>query len=195
MPAFLTPNDTEPEITHYVIEKSKLEGFVLNCFRHLPSASGIGANVSMSLRHRLEELSEEIETCRGPDGSNLCRLPRFHEGDCSPKERPETGAPKLHETTDASVWAHTFIESFRVRERKASEDPSKDDARGLMLGWFANAIEAGRMAGIEQAKRDVLRTILADQYVKLTQALTGIESTMQDAGQRIDRIFEEMEGG
>src|SRR6266545_1166021 len=24
----------------------------------------------------------DTETCRGPDGSNACTLPRFHEGEC-----------------------------------------------------------------------------------------------------------------
>jgi len=42
---------------------------------------------------------------------------------------------RLRETTDARVWAEEFA---KVR-------PDVD--RGLMIGWFANAIETGRDAG------------------------------------------------
>ena len=40
-----------------------------------------------------------------------------------------------HMGTDAEKWAASFCEKF----------PEVD--QGLMLGWFANAIEAGRTAG------------------------------------------------
>jgi hypothetical protein len=45
----------------------------------------------------------------------------------------------LHSTTDARVWA----QEFKRRLHPGPAWPSED----LMLGWFANAIEAGRDAG------------------------------------------------
>jgi hypothetical protein len=41
----------------------------------------------------------------------------------------------LHGTTDAAVWAREFVALF----------PPVDE--GLMISWFANAIEIGRTAG------------------------------------------------
>lgn len=53
-----------------------------------------------------------------------------------------TDEANLLATTDANVWAREF-------ERRFLTDPiqrAKID-RGLMLSWFANAIETGRTAG------------------------------------------------
>lgn len=47
----------------------------------------------------------------------------------------DVNVDRLHATTDAEVWAAEFA---KVR-------PEVD--RGLMVGWFANAIETGRDAG------------------------------------------------
>jgi len=47
--------------------------------------------------------------------------------------------------TDAQKWAQEFIRRFGGRERCAFID------EGLMIGWFANAIEAGRDAGMGAA--------------------------------------------
>lgn len=44
----------------------------------------------------------------------------------------------LHNTADAQIWAKTFMEIWGSRLNEIDE--------GLMLGWFANAIEAGRDA-------------------------------------------------
>lgn len=49
---------------------------------------------------------------------------------------------RLRSTTDAQVWAREFIDMFGGPERCAFID------EGLMIGWFANAIETGRAAGI-----------------------------------------------
>lgn len=43
---------------------------------------------------------------------------------------------RLHGTTDATVWAEEF----------AKVCPDVD--RATMIGWFANAIEVGRSAGL-----------------------------------------------
>lgn len=47
-------------------------------------------------------------------------------------------AKDLHNTTDAQVWTKTFMEIWGSRLNEIDE--------GLMLGWFANAIEAGKYA-------------------------------------------------
>lgn len=45
-------------------------------------------------------------------------------------------------TTDATVWAHEFV----------AQIPEVDE--GLMITWFANAIEVGRSAGRAEAQAD-----------------------------------------
>lgn len=56
---------------------------------------------------------------------------------------------KLHATTDARVWADEFCNLFTVIPRSDEQTPfeSDNDELGLMIGWFANAIEVGRDAG------------------------------------------------
>ena len=50
----------------------------------------------------------------------------------------------LHEMgVDVSKWAASFCERF----------PDNDE--GTMLGWFANAIEAGRAAGYADGRADM----------------------------------------
>lgn len=45
----------------------------------------------------------------------------------------------LLETTDGQKWAQEFMRLFGDRRDEIDE--------GLMIGWFANAIETGRRAG------------------------------------------------
>jgi hypothetical protein len=49
---------------------------------------------------------------------------------------------RLMSTTDAAVWAHEFVTLF----------PEADE--GLMISWFANAIEVGRSAGRAEVRAD-----------------------------------------
>ena len=60
------------------------------------------------------------------------------------------GGGPLHESTDAMRWATAFSGLFSVSLSNGL--PAGDDTQGLMLGWFANAIEAGRTAGLRQAQ-------------------------------------------
>jgi len=53
----------------------------------------------------------------------------------------ETNA--LLETTDAQEWAQEFMRLFGDRRDEIDE--------GLMISWFANAIETGRRAGEGQS--------------------------------------------
>jgi hypothetical protein len=46
--------------------------------------------------------------------------------------------------TDGAAWAREFMIRFADRREEIDE--------GLMIGWFANAIEAGRTAGREPAR-------------------------------------------
>lgn len=52
---------------------------------------------------------------------------------------------ELQHTTDATKWASAFCERFRIIGGEGA-DAAYVDGPGLMLGWFANAIEAGRYA-------------------------------------------------
>lgn len=51
--------------------------------------------------------------------------------------------------TDGSRWAHEYVSMHGGDE-------------SLLLGWFANAIEAGRDAGIKQGRRDERTERMAD---------------------------------
>lgn len=56
---------------------------------------------------------------------------------------------KLRNTTDAMVWAEEFCGTFSIY----TDEGVVEDKAGLMVGWFANAIETARM---EQAKASVV---------------------------------------
>jgi hypothetical protein len=51
---------------------------------------------------------------------------------------------KLHSTTDARVWADEFCKLFSVSHRVTEAQGDVEDETGLMIGWFANAIEIGK---------------------------------------------------
>ena len=65
--------------------------------------------------------------------------------------RQEVDVARLYATTNAAVWAEEFCRLFVVC---TSDDLVDDDRVGLMIGWFANAIETGRQAGYEQGYAD-----------------------------------------
>jgi hypothetical protein len=69
---------------------------------------------------------------------------------CSPNQEMrsvtdqyEPAAADLHNTTDARVWAEEFCKRFGVHDPTTDNDV--DDPKGLMIGWFANAIETGSL--------------------------------------------------
>lgn len=47
---------------------------------------------------------------------------------------------RLYATTDASVWAEEFCKEFSI----FTEEGVVEDKIGLMIGWFANAIETAK---------------------------------------------------
>lgn len=59
---------------------------------------------------------------------------------------------RLHDTTDAQVWASAWIE---IAQELQDAGKSLID-EGWMIGWFANAIERGRDAGYRQAMSEVV---------------------------------------
>lgn len=67
-------------------------------------------------------------------------------------------ATKLHDTTNAAVWAEEFLKVVG-----GAIPPSEDGGAavdfGLMVGWFANAIETGRNAGRAQFREDMLAAV------------------------------------
>lgn len=62
------------------------------------------------------------------------------EGD----DLPNKSLIDVHQTTNARAWAQVFCDRFRIARE---EGGWVDDPEALMIGWFANAIETGRMAG------------------------------------------------
>ena len=69
--------------------------------------------------------------------------------------RMSVNQEKLYATTDAAVWAAEFMAEFGDR---------KDDIdEGLMIGWFANAIETAERINGERTRRELeFLTTLAD---------------------------------
>jgi len=60
------------------------------------------------------------------------------------------GDTDLTGDTSAAHWAERFAYRFEVRRRPDIGDRgihTPVDTEGLMLSWFASAIETGRMAG------------------------------------------------
>lgn len=49
---------------------------------------------------------------------------------------------KLHDTTDAQVWAQEFCKLFSIY---GEHGEVIDDPEGLMIGWFANAFGTADM--------------------------------------------------
>lgn len=61
-------------------------------------------------------------------------------------------SPDLLATTDGEVWAQEFMRRFGDRLNESVDE-------GLMISWFANAIETGRTAG-EARLRDAIQNAL-----------------------------------
>jgi hypothetical protein len=55
--------------------------------------------------------------------------------------------------TDAQKWTDAFVERFDGIPVAAHPNGPRNLDQGTLLGWFANAIEAGRRAGRAEALR------------------------------------------
>lgn len=62
----------------------------------------------------------------------------------------------LLDTTDAQVWAQEFIKIIREKPELALDE-------GMMIGWFANAIEAGRIAG-DKSTSSYFGSLVSGEY-------------------------------
>jgi hypothetical protein len=65
---------------------------------------------------------------------------------------------ELLNTPDAQVWAQEFMERFG---KTLGDKPARVIDEGLMIGWFANAIECGKAAGYATAIADRDEPMLA----------------------------------
>lgn len=54
--------------------------------------------------------------------------------------------------TDGVKWAEEFVRVYKEIREIREDDPIKDE--GWLIGWFANAIEAGSIAGYRRAKEE-----------------------------------------
>lgn len=73
----------------------------------------------------------------------------FDPGDLPNYAAMEPGDMLAAVGTDALKWAEAFTQ-FAVAAGHVIDTEAADDMRGTMLGWFANAIELGRDAGLRQ---------------------------------------------
>ena len=93
-------------------------------------------------------------------------------------------APNLHDTTDASVWAHEFCKRFTSAfcEIEGKEGIMiGEDYEATMLGWFANAI----MAGVDSEAR-----ISADRIEELEAKLAkGMQVVEMIASADVDAVL------
>lgn len=85
----------------------------------------------------------------------------------------------LHATTDARAWAEGFTETWR---RVQGDEPPDE---GWMLGWFANAIEAGRSAGVRDGEGRALREL--SEHTEHAYKMLDLD-TLIDTLRRGDRI-------
>lgn len=104
--------------------------------------------------------SEMNRRTLGKDTDTLNWPPdRPAEGDTMADEDDEASKILARLGTDAQMWAIDFIGRFSVLPRTgemklAPGETAGDWAEGVMIGWFASAIETGRSAGYAQAKRE-----------------------------------------
>lgn len=71
---------------------------------------------------------------------------------------PNPVVVKLAATTDARVWAEEWCRVARELAAKGVGEDLIDE--GWMIGWFANAIEVGRAAGIAEGKAAKIQAML-----------------------------------
>ena len=91
-----------------------------------------------------------------PRSVDLCMVHASRSGVDIERRMMSELVHKLHSTTDAKVWAEEFCKLFTVIDKN---NLTMDDQEGLMIGWFANAIEIGRGAGLSEVEEWKLRYI------------------------------------
>jgi hypothetical protein len=76
------------------------------------------------------------------------------------KQRMSDAEFLSHLGTDAQRWAREFIDIISD-ESMVEADPTDE---GFMIGWFANAIENGKIAGRQEALRDAAPDHVGPDY-------------------------------
>ncbi len=85
-----------------------------------------------------EDSSDPFKFVNGVEGATLLLMGNF-EGTDWEIYRDETSTKFLKRAgTDGTLWAKEFMKLFGDEKDKIDE--------GLMIGWFCNAIEAGKSA-------------------------------------------------
>lgn len=99
---------------------------------------------------------------------------------------------------DAAQWARAFIDTAAManplgRQLRAYPHMEQADLEATMIGWFANAIEAGRSTGDMEG----LRTMIADLHEESSQVTAQLQTTAQQrdflTGQ-IDSLVQRLAG-
>lgn len=69
--------------------------------------------------------------------------------------------------TDGMKWAQEFCEQFAGFniQPQAPEWHKYAVTEGVMVGWFANAIEAGRIAGQREGSLEMAKIVAPSKYV------------------------------
>jgi hypothetical protein len=98
-------------------------------------------------------------------------------------------------STDATKWAKAFCAYFAIAKKQGIRSTAGmleiasilDDAEGLMLGWFANAIETGRTAG--QKEKDPLEKDLEDalKVIMLLVQRVGGDAVITEADLQFEK--------
>jgi len=92
-------------------------------------------------------------------------------------EDETTRTLRLHSTTDAQVWAEEWCKV--AREIADAAEPGRQVIdEGWMIGWFANAIEIGRAAGVTEANAETETGDIIRQIDKTLDVLSKVEEMM-----------------
>jgi hypothetical protein len=84
---------------------------------------------------------------------------------------------ELFSNPDAQVWAQEFLERFGWALR---DEPARVIDEGLMIGWFANAIECGKTVGYAKAIADL--DLLTPEERRLLDLLRQVADQFQVVG-------------
>ncbi|HEX2242995.1 MAG TPA: hypothetical protein VHK27_07050 [Gammaproteobacteria bacterium] len=66
--------------------------------------------------------------------------------------------------TDGHLWAEAFVQRVQICNTANMDECAKLDLIDTMRAWFANAIEAGKSAGVQKERDDYERRANAGRY-------------------------------
>ena len=99
------------------------------------------------------------------------------------------------ETTDARKWGRAFLDRLAMNPDLASDE-------GTMIGWFANAIERGRSAGLSASKDKVEAfNRIAEAYLQIpagtptpNEIATAKNNLIEVVGREVQRLHPSYSG-